>query len=259
MIIDAHAHLGTDTNQQTMPSLGVMYDVADGPGLIAVMDETGIDKAVVFPSHTFGSNLDENYERSNKHVAEAVRTFPDRLIDFARVDPRYGQRALDELKRCVEEYGACGLKLHPNWECIRPSNVRLLGPLLDYLSAHKMPLIIYTGYELTAEPAQSLVLAKAYPDVPVLLSHLGFRLATDSLIIAQESPNIYLEVSGVGSGVVNRAIKQVGAERVLFGSDVPYSIPRWEIEKIRLLPGVSEEDKAKVLGGNLLRLLHLPN
>jgi predicted TIM-barrel fold metal-dependent hydrolase len=257
MIIDAHAHIGATTHQKSPPSLGVMYDVADGPALVALMDETGIDKAVVFPAHTVGPDLDENYERGNKRVADAVSAFPDRLIGFARVDPRYGRRASDELKRCVDDYGVRGLKLHPNWECFRPSNLRLLSPLLERLSDLKFPLLIYVGYELTAEPTQSLVLAKAFPDVPVMLSHLGFRLATDSLIIAKEAANIYLEVSGVGSGVVNRAIKQVGSDRVIFGSDVPYSIPRWEIEKIRLLPEISEEDKTRVLGGNLSHLLRL--
>jgi predicted TIM-barrel fold metal-dependent hydrolase len=47
----------------------------------------------------------------------------------------------------------------------------------------------------------------------------------------------------------------VGTDRLLFGSDYPFSTYSSEIEKIRLLPGLGAEDIDCILGGNARRFL----
>ena len=54
--------------------------------------------------------------------------------------------------------------------------------------------------------------------------------------------------------MIRRAVATIGAERVLFGSDGPGCVPALEIEKVRLV-GLSPEDEALVLGGNIKRIL----
>lgn len=255
-IIDAHVHFGTGPSDNPPAQLGPMYDLHTGEQLIAVLDQAKIDRAVVFPAHAYGPvDYDPTYERANARVADVVARHPDRLIGFARVTPPYRDRAVREFRRCIADYKVKGLKLHPDWDHFRASDVELLGPLMELCAQHRLPVLIYSAYGLISQPVHTLTLAQAFPTVPIIVSHMGYRLAADAIAVAKLAPNVYLETSDVGSITIDGAIRALGADRVIYGSDLPYSVPEHELSKVTLLPGVSAEDKSKILGGNLSRLL----
>ncbi|MCK5186296.1 MAG: amidohydrolase, partial [Deltaproteobacteria bacterium] len=89
-------------------------DDPEAEGLLAEMDEAGIDKSVIFPVD-FGVALGDPevpIEEVNKKYSELARKHPDRLVAFAGVDPRR-KDAPDLFKRCINEWGMQGCKLHP--------------------------------------------------------------------------------------------------------------------------------------------------
>ena len=115
MILDAHTHFG--------PALAVdhpMGPVAPGTtaaDLVAQLDGAGIDRAVVFAPNWLGGSggtdfIDPNYEVANAAIATGVRSYPDRLVGFARVNPKLGSAAVAELERCFVEYRFQGLHLN---------------------------------------------------------------------------------------------------------------------------------------------------
>ena len=71
---------------------------------------------------------------------------------------------------------------------------------------------------------------------------------------------MYLTTSGRNAQIDKlRAIKELGAERVLYGSDMPFAHPVPDILSITLIPEsrLSDDEKTLVLGENLARLLNL--
>ena len=76
--------------------------------------------------------------------------------------------------------------------------------------------------------------------------------------VALEHPNVYLETCSTfrTPGVIEQLVEEAGAERVLFGSDVPLMDPRAQLGKI-LTADISDDDKRLILGGNARRLLKL--
>ncbi len=257
-MIDAHCHLGPGLRAQA--PFGPLFKADTAESLVALLDEVDIERAVIFaPSWQGGwDDTDFNdpaYERANAAVAEAVNAHPDRFIGFGRVNPKFGSAAVAELERCFGEYSFRGLKLDNEADGFYPTDLRLLGPLAELVRANKGAIIVHTGFH-PCEPLIFLPLAQAFPDVPLILGHMGGRILIDAVITAQHASNVYLETSGQMPGYIARAVKAVGADRVIFGTDIPFNIPSVETERIRSI-GLPAEDLAKITEGNISKILRI--
>jgi predicted TIM-barrel fold metal-dependent hydrolase len=84
-------------------------------------------------------------------------------------------------------------------------------------------------------------------------------VAAEAIVAAQLYPNILLETCGAPSLAIRMAIERVGAERVVYGSELPFGWPEnleFQLQKIRDL-GLTEEQERLVLGGTMAKLLGL--
>jgi predicted TIM-barrel fold metal-dependent hydrolase len=155
------------------------------------------------------------------------------------------------MRRCHDEYGFRGLKLHPDWEFFS-INSPMMRPYLEIAQEFSWPVFLHSGYYPLSQPALLLPVAQAYPAIDFVLFHLAYRFVTDAILIAQRSPNVYLETSANASpAVIAEVLKQLGPEKLIYGSDAPQTRPQEAIAKIRMQPGLSESDTRQVLGGNL--------
>lgn len=101
------------------------------------------------------------------------------------------------------------------------------------------------------------LLAADFPDVPIVMAHMGLDevIFCDAAIkMAKRAPNLYLETTGVtAEAKVASAVKEIGASRVLYGSDLPFHNPAVEMARVRYAD-MSEDDKKMVMGGSARRL-----
>jgi len=90
-----------------------------------------------------------------------------------------------------------------------------------------------------------------FPDVPVILGHMGHGniiYINAAIDVAERHTNVYLESSGMPMHTkIAEAVRRVGRERVLFGSDVPFHDPVVELLKVQR-SGLSDEDLEWVMG-----------
>lgn len=252
MIIDSHVHFGPGLQHFSDP-IGPLFSVRTTDDLLRVLDGAGIEMAVIFAPRWFGGEFfDPNYEQANRAIADAVKTHPNRLIGYGRVNPNWADKALAELKRCLEAYGLRGIKLHPEWESFFPTNKKLVYPIIELAAEHKVPVLFHTGY-YPSEPALLIELALDFPQVPIIMGHMGGRLTSDAIIAARKAPNLILETSG-NIYYLADTIKALGAERFIFGTNCPFEYSKLQLEKIQKTPEISDRDKALILGENSARL-----
>ncbi len=255
MIIDNHVHFGPGLHYYSDP-FGPVITIHSADGLLRIMDRNQIDMAVVFPPRWFGGEFfDPNYEQANKAIADLIKSHPDRFLGYGRVNPNWGRQAVQELDRCLGDYGLHGIKLHPEWESFFPTNSALVHPLMELARKHKVPVLFHTGY-FPSEPALFIELALAFPDITIIMGHMGGRLTGDALIAAKKAPNLVLETSGVIYGLAD-AMKAVGVERFIFGSNCPFEFPGLQLEKIQRTQEIPDDKKALLLGGNSARIHRL--
>ena len=244
MIIDSHTHV------DEAPSYG-WYDPPET--IVRLLDEAEIDRAIVMTYR----DAPGPEERVLEYVAEAVQRFPDRLIGYARMNPRYGDEAVALFDRAIREYGMRGLKLHPVSYVMHPASEPTLA-LIRHAALLGMPTLFHCGDEEFTLPLQVAEAAAAVPGATIILGHMGgYFHVRDAIRVATRYPNLVLETSAMPyPRMIAEAVAAVGAERVLFASDGPGCDPAIELEKLRHA-GLSAADEALVLHGNIERLLGL--
>ncbi len=242
MIVDVHNHVGRDED-------GVSLTPEE---LISIMDASGIRAAVIFPFND--PDAGPTFQLANNRIKAAEDRYPDRLIGFFRLDPYYGREALEELERCVQ-LGLHGLKLHPRSQRFSPEHP-FISKILEALQESGLPLIIHTERcNFIARPEQLATLADRFPDLKIISAHLGYA-GSKIIPLAKDRENLYLDLSLSPLFLLQDVISEVGAEKLLFASDTPYSHPKIELTKLELLD-CSKRDLEKIKGENARKLLNL--
>jgi uncharacterized protein len=236
LVIDAHCHAGRG---EAMSAPWTTF--ADPEVTLRRAAEAGIDTTVIFPIEN------PTYERANEEIARLVEEHPGKFIGFAKHDPQAEAGKIERLlTREVRQLGLKGLKLHKT-----PTR-----EVLDVVAALGIPILFHPP-----RVADYHMIAAAYPKVPFIMAHLGSFASKNwsehlaAIDLARRYPNVYLETSSVVFfEYLELAARELPAEKLIFGSDGPLVDSRVELYKIRLLK-LSGEDEAKVLSGNILRLL----
>jgi predicted TIM-barrel fold metal-dependent hydrolase len=243
--IDNHCHLGP---------YGRFYQPGNtAEGLVRTMNRIGIRQACVFS--TLAITVD--VRAGNDLTLAATRTFRDRLLPYAAVDPNRGEREIEEeLARCIAA-GIRGIKLHTSL-ADHPFDGPGYAPALAFADAHRLPLISHGA----GSPETLRRVAQAHPNAHLIVAHAGAGGSTARDLdggvyqVAREEPNVYLDTtSSVGRfGIFAAVVRAVGAGKLVYGSDMPWMCASHQVGRVLYAP-IPAEDKRLILGGNMARLL----
>jgi predicted TIM-barrel fold metal-dependent hydrolase len=244
MIVDCHTHVGKTK---------FIGKVTTAEMVLKMMDEAGVDKAVMFSGTSTGSATPV------EKVAEEVGKYPDRLVGFAVVNPKEHD-APEKLEEAVTKYGLRGLKIHPTFQALPADDELWVYPLIEKAQELKIPVMIHSGEAPYATPWQIGLVAMDFPKVTIIMAHMGLNSLcyTDAAIkMAKRANNLILETAGVVyDAPITKACNEIGSDRIVFGSDAPVNNPIHEIKKIQVAK-ISEQDKRNILGENIARILGL--
>lgn len=249
MIIDGHCHMGVSW-------LGWQRNEIGMERLLEIYDKLGVDKACLN-----AWQIPYDIEGGNKEVYDIARKYPERIIGFGIVCPRDRQRALDEVKRCVNDYGFKGLKLHPSINSYMVDS-SLVDPVMDLAETYGLPVLIHSENDGFSHPRMIGALAERHKGVTIIIGHMGGHAWLEAIEMAKRHSNIYLDTTDVPNEVyiIPTAVQEVGSDRIVWGSDAPVLNIAVELARITsadLYGTVTQDDKEKILGGNMARLLGL--
>ena len=280
MIIDVHshtweypAHFSDDFRQQAKRAkagvemdLTVSYDAyrATAP------DDT---VTIVFGGKAKLSGLwvDDRY------VAKYVAADPARLIGFLSVDPTQPGWE-DELRFGHQELGLRGIKLLSMYAGFRPDDSRL-DPLWQYATKHRMPVLLHTGTTFVAQaplectlPRHLDVVATRFPEVRIIMAHLGHPYEGEAIVTARKHPHVYCDISALHYRPFQfyhslMLVQEYGIwDKVLFGTDYPFTTVNATLDGLRTLndmlagtalPRLSHEGIERLINRDSLPLLGL--
>lgn len=242
-VVDCHGHL-----DDWKGAINVDVDI---DSIIRRMDRIGIDVACVNKWNC------PEIRRANDDVAAAIRKYPDRIVGFAANTPSMGrEKTRAELKRCFEELGFKGVKVHNAYESS--------FPMRDQFRTHEYADALEAIWEFADEQACPVLchgyltpdVARRYPRATFIAAHAcGSRATAD---MYAEFANVVFDTasSNTGRGNVEYFIRRVGVDRILYGSDLPYADPAYRIGQV-IGTRVSDEELRKILGANMASLLGL--
>ena len=250
-VIDCHAHLHHHSRTD--------FSAKDRL-LIQAADKLGIDKlccSILTPRRPATA---EGFRECNAWMAEGMKRFPGRVLGYCYVNPGCGREAIDEIRRCVEDRGFMGIKLYNEHRCTEP----VVFPVVELAIKLRVPILHHAGHGHHPIPKQPNIsdgghlaeLGRRYPEARLICAHIGGGGDWEWTVKAlRHAPNVFLDTSGsvTDEGIVEMAVSVLGVDRVLFACDNSMTAGVGKMRGARLSP----EDKQKVLGGNMTRLLKM--
>jgi predicted TIM-barrel fold metal-dependent hydrolase len=210
--------------------------------LAAEMDRLGVAGGIVFAS----AGLNSNEVYGNDVVARALRQYPDRFVGFVSVNLN---RPVPEIRREMDRgmrMGMCGIKMHPAL-----SGYDTNGPNVELVCAFADERNAFVLNHNWGSTDRILYLCRKYPNACFMTGHTS----ADAFPAVKQVDNLYIgSCPLLRYGMTEELVATVGADRIVFGSDLSWAPIAWGVGPV-LYARISVEDKRLILGGNIRRLL----
>jgi predicted TIM-barrel fold metal-dependent hydrolase len=249
MIVDCHSHLmwypdhvGERYAQEALASKLIKLKYSGGEAHAAKLDlhsydstpdvhwevSQAADKVVVFGLHARPVGV----VVPNELIAEYARQHPDKIEGWASVNPGEPD-CIEQLEYCVRDLGLKGLKLGPVYQHFDPQD-RKHWPFFKKVQEFGLPIMWHQG---TTFPSQAKLkwglplkledLAMDFPDLKMIIAHLGHPWEQDTVVLIRKCPNVYTDISAVHYRpwrywqAMMTAMEYGVAHKILLGSDFP--------------------------------------
>ncbi|MFX1253891.1 MAG: amidohydrolase family protein [Promethearchaeota archaeon] len=253
-IIDAHAHLLAESDYLE--------------NLLEEMDKCGIEKCCISGLGILFRCLD------NKAVKNAFNRYPDRFVGSVFIRP--GLNGPADIRRAHNE----GFRMVKVTIPQKAYDDASYFPLWEVTQELEMPVLFHTGIVTTSQraprekisswymhPMRIEPITNAFPDLKIIIAHLGVHWNNDAAELARMRPNVFVDLTGEPDGWRVRA-DTIGMDKwlwwpgafkkVVFGTDVHYTKIQQILREDQLRLDklmINQQTREQIFAGNILRLL----
>ena len=282
MIIDAHNHINPESwvkpllkgekvvtlfegGVPTVTYSTIMYEIDER---VEGMDRAGVDMTLLYRPSSWNNSVEECRE-VNDYIGGAVKKHPKRLIGTAHVPPFAGEKAADELRRCVNDLGFKAVHLGSSLKEI-PLDSPELWPFYREVTRLDIPIVIHPsmarGYKHCMDYDLQRIIGREFdlmlgvtrliyggvleefPDLKVLFSHLGGGISGLKGRLRAVQPwvqhsdrmkqsfdayfsKLYFDTAGfyMSDAEIRCALINIGTDNILFGTDYPADYRDYEL------------------------------
>jgi hypothetical protein len=277
VVIDFHTHIFPKNIRQNRqkffasePAFKLLYQspkshLIGAAELIDAMDKHRVDRAVIFGFPWKNSAV---FKPHNDYIIEMAQKHPDRLTALGCFEPS-GDQAVAETERCIAA-GVCGIGELAFYQTgIDGPALDRLAPIMEMCAGRNLPVLIHTnepvGHEYHGKTpitlAQIYHLVKRFPENKIVLAHWGGGLFFFALMkkeVKDSFKNVYFDTAAspylYDSDIYQIAVKILGADKILFGSDYPLLTPARYFGEMAQA-GLTPKQLQKICGANAQQLL----
>ena len=250
-VFDAHLHCPSENGQvwQWYPVTKTFAEFAQ------YLDRTGVQRGIINNVRCQLAKTPKEFIEGNREVARYVERYKGRFLGACVVNPLFIDEALREIEDCRRQLGFVWAGELCNYTVPYKYTINEFELLVEQVVKLNMVLDVHTELD-----EMEYVIQK-FPKATIVFPHFGdseeFGHIFKRIDAIAAHANTYLDTSGHGHdrvGLLEYAVKTIGADRVLFGSDFSINCPATVIARIQNA-FITEEQKQKILSGNLQALL----
>ncbi|HIF01739.1 MAG TPA: amidohydrolase [Planctomycetes bacterium] len=231
----------------------------------SAIEKSAIERLCVFLHVGLGTadSATEEKIRGNPNVVLApLRQWGDTLIPMMRLNPTDVRGSLDALNRWMRDGPMAGVYFASGTQASLPCNHRNFDPLVQRIDELGGVIMQHTWFKTGGKgsvgestPSELAELAKRFPEIDFVCAHAGGEWEKGIRAI-RAYPNILAETSGFDAtaGFIDMAVRDLGADRIVFGSHLPSRALGTELSKV-LNADISDDARKKIFGENLRQLL----
>ena len=252
LIFDAHLHCPAESGElwQWHPVTRTFED------FVAYLDKTGVDRGIINSQRCQHNGTPAEFVAGNREVARYVEKYKGRFLGACVVNPLFIDEALREMEICRKQFGFVWVGELCNY--MKPS-YRYTIKDFELLVKQVVQLGMILDVHTELEEMEHIV--RNYPQATIVFPHFGDDHEYDHIFkridLVAQNQNCYLDTSGYGHdrmGMLEYAVKKIGTDRVLFGSDFSINDPGTVIARVNNA-FITDDQKRKILAGNLQALL----
>jgi predicted TIM-barrel fold metal-dependent hydrolase len=265
-LIDMHGHYG--------PFPGSYLPAAPEQVMLHKLERAGV-KRIVCSHHTA---LLVDITKGNALMQAAIDRHPDMLLGYWAINPNFPELAARAGKDYEQSHGFVGFKFLSDYHAY-PLTGKAYAPALEYANEHRLLVLAHTWGGSPYDSPQLLgEIAQRYPSASFLMGHSGHGDWENSVRVAQECPNVSLELTAVfiahdfamepaGSGtpvampsclhvngIIEYMVEHASSRKVVFGTDMPWYSPHYAAGAV-LFAHIDDEARHDILHRNGERLL----
>lgn len=247
-IFDSNVLLG-----QRMADRNFVFETPEE--LLGEMDRYNISQCLVH--HIIAKK--NNPIKGNELLVQTIQPHANRLIPCWVILPHYTGESEPPtilIEKMKAQY-VHSVRIFPNSFNVE-LHLWLWKELLEELAQHRIPLFLDFETKNWSTPwnwEQIHELVRTFPELPVVLVRAGALANRYLYYFLDRFPNLYVEISYYqNNNVIVDVTRRFGAEKLIYGSGMPVYDPRFALSAIEYAD-LTSEDKAKVVGGNLRKLI----
>lgn len=270
MIIDIHTHVFPDA--MAYKTIALLADKAnlkaytDGKvtGLLDSMDKGGIDCSVIMPVVTAPRQFDSinrfAAEINEKYASDTRNGLP-KLISYGGIHP--DSEDYKGQLNTLKSMGFKGIKLHPDYQGVFFNDIRYKR-IVSYATELDMMVLVHAGLDvgmpnpIHCTPKMSDEVIRETESDKLVLAHLGgFNLwdEVEELLVGRD---IYMDMAVIPEYIEDeqfvRIVENHGSDKILFGSDSPWSGQKESVEWLQR-QALTDEEKENIFWNNAMKIL----
>jgi len=250
-VFDAHLHCPAESGE-----LWQWHTVTRNfDEFVAYLDKTGVERGIINSQRSQEKGTPAEFVAGNREVARFVEKHKGRFVGACVVNPQHVDEALKELEFCRRQLGFVWVGELCNYMAPYEYTIKEFELLVKEVVKLGMVLDVHTEHD------EIDYIVGKFPEATLVFPHFGDEKEYDHIFkridLVAKHPNCYVDTSGYGHdrmGILEYAVKTIGPDRVLFGSDFSINDPSTVLARIHN-SFLTEEEKRKVLAGNLEALL----
>jgi predicted TIM-barrel fold metal-dependent hydrolase len=226
--------------------------------LVEFADRMGIARFCLFKGARGDRDKSpEDLREQNDQLLHLLPRWSHRAFAFVYLNAKHLDFCLREFDRCVRDGPMVGIKFLDG----EPASSPRLDPIVEKAAAVNAVIFHHTWWKTggnspgESTPLDMAALAKRHPSVPMICGHTGGNWEL-GIRAVRACKNLSLDLAGSDptAGFTEMAVREVSAERVIYGSDVSGRSFASQLAKVQ---GAHISDAAKnlILGENLRRMM----
>jgi predicted TIM-barrel fold metal-dependent hydrolase len=226
--------------------------------LLRYADRLGMERLCVYMGMKWAQDPSpEELRKSNDDILRAIAKYPDRAFGFVYLSLKHPEASMAELERCVANGPMVGVKLWVAQHC----NVPEIDPIIRRAAELKAVIFQHTwfktggNYAGESTPADLVEVARRFPEVPLICGHTGGNWELGIRAI-RDSKNLSADLAGSDptAGYTEMAVRELGVDRVIYGSDCGGRSFASQLAKVHGA-AISDADKQKIFCDNLRNMM----
>lgn len=278
MIIDTHTHIYPDHQAgrivKHLSHQAHLHAFSDGrtDSLLQSMTEAGISVSLVLPVAT----RPDQVTKINRQMKELNEKYKDQIISLGAMHPYYPE--YEEELEWLKENGFKGIKVHPVYQSAQLDDPKYLK-IFARAKELDMTVVTHAGIDIGAmdqvccSPDMARHVVEQIGPFKFVLAHMGGWHNWDEVIDTLKDTGVYLDTAFsteaftplwdgywkeedtfmLSEEKMTEMIHAFGAERILFGTDSPWSSQKRVVDFIDRLP-LNDEDREKIFSLNAKKL-----